>query len=370
MAGLWMLSRKAAAGASSADFDSGKAAVGTGPYRFSRFVRGDRVELARNDGYWGGGSSWEKVTFRMITADAPRVAALLAGDVQMVEQVGTADVARIKARSDLAVFTGPSYRMIHFHLDSSRDRTPFAFDKAGRPLDRNPFRDVRVRQAFSRAIDRNTLVARVMEGAATPAAQFVPEGFFGYVPELKPEPYDPAGARKLLAEAGYPDGFALTLHGPNNRYVNDEQIVQTVAQMLARVGIAAKVETMPMSVYLGRGHKQEFTAALLGWGVVTGEASYSLRALVATVSKEKGMGTFNWGRYSNPAMDRQLEQALATVDDPKRSKLLQEATTTVLTDYGLIPLHNQVNVWAARAGLTYTPRIDERTYAHEVRPAR
>jgi peptide/nickel transport system substrate-binding protein len=227
-----------------------------------------------------------------------------------------------------------------------------------------------VRQAFSRAIDRGTIVARVMEGIAVPAAQFVPEEFFGYVPGLKPEPYDPAGARKLLAEAGYPDGFALTLHGPNNRYVNDEQIVQAVAQMLARVGITAKVETMPMSVYLGRGHKQDFTAALLGWGVVTGEASYSLRALVATVSREKGMGTFNWGRYSNPVLDRQLEQALATVDDPSRAKLLQQATTTVLTDYGLIPLHNQVNAWAARRGLSYVPRIDERTYAHEVRPAR
>ena len=137
---------------------------------------------------------------------------------------------------------------------------------------------------------------------------------------MKPEPFDPEGARKLLAEAGYPDGFAITLHGPNNRYVNDDQIVQAVAQMLTRVGIATKVETLPFSVYVSRANKVEFSAALLGWGVSTGEATYPLRSLIATYNQAKGLGTWNWGRYSNPQMDALLEQGLATVDNAQAGK--------------------------------------------------
>jgi peptide/nickel transport system substrate-binding protein len=259
--------------------------------------------------------------------------------------------------------------MIHLHLDSNRDKSPFITDKAGKPLERNPFKDARVRKAFSKAINRNAIVERVMESLAIPAGQLMPEGFFGVSPNLKPEAFDPEGAKKLLAEAGYPDGFGITLHGPNNRYVNDDQIVQAIAQMLTRVGIATKVETLPFSVYVSRGNKLEFSAALLGWGVTTGEATYPLRSLVATYNTAKGLGTWNWGRYSNPPMDALLEQALATVDNSKREKLLQQATELVINDYGLIPLHYQVNTWAARKGLSYTARTDERTYAHEVRPA-
>ena len=369
MAGLIIVSSKAAKGASSADFDSGKATIGTGPWKFVRYVKGARIDLARNDNYWGAKPAWEKVSFRLITSDPSRIAALLAGDVQMIEVVPTADFGKLKANKDITIFTTISNRMIHLHLDSNRDKSPFITDKAGKPLERNPFKDARVRKAFSKAINRNAIVERVMESLAIPAGQLMPEGFFGVSPNLKPEAFDPEGAKKLLAEAGYPDGFGITLHGPNNRYVNDDQIVQAIAQMLTRVGIATKVETLPFSVYVSRGNKLEFSAALLGWGVTTGEATYPLRSLVATYNTAKGLGTWNWGRYSNPPMDALLEQALATVDNSKREKLLQQATELVINDYGLIPLHYQVNTWAARKGLSYTARTDERTYAHEVRPA-
>ena len=366
---LHMLSKKAASNATTADFDSGKPAIGAGPYKLVRFAKGDRIELARHDGYWGAKPAWERVTFRLLTNDASRIAALLAGDVHFIEVIPPQDYARVRASKDLQAYTISSNRMIFFHLDSDRDKTPFAFDKAGKPLEKNPFKDARVRRAFSKAINRQAIVERVMEGLAIPAGQLVPEGFFGYVPGLKPEPHDPDGARKLLAEAGYPDGFALTLHGPNNRYVNDEQVVQAVAQMLARAGITARVETLPFSVYTTRARKYEFTAALLGWGVSTGEASYPLTSLIATVNAEKGMGPWNWSRYSNSKMDLLLDQALATVDNAKREKLLQEATEIAIRDQAVVPLHYQVNTWASRRNFTYLPRTDERTYAHAVKPA-
>ena len=365
---LPMLPRKTAENAASADFDSGKAAIGAGPYRLVRFSKGDRIELVRHEGYWGTKPAWERVTFRLLTNDASRLAALLAGDVHLIEVIPPQDYTRVTGNKDLATFTISSNRMIFFHLDSDRERTPFAFDRSGKPLERNPFKDARVRRAVSKAINRRAIADRVMEGLAIPAGQFVPEGFFGYVPGLKPEPFDPEGARKLLAEAGYPDGFSLTLHGPNNRSVNDEQVVQAVAQMLARVGIATKVETLPFSVYVARARKFDFTAALLGWGVSTGEASYPLGSLVATVNAEKGMGPWNWSRYSNAKMDRLLEQALGTVDDAKRERLLQEATELAIRDQAVVPLHYQVNTWAARRNLVYTPRTDERTHAHAVKP--
>jgi peptide/nickel transport system substrate-binding protein len=221
---------------------------------------------------------------------------------------------------------------------------------------------------MSKAINRQALVERVMEGAARATGQVMPEGAFGYAPGLKPEPYDPEGARKLLAEAGYPDGFGLTLHGPNNRYVNDEQVTQAIAQMLTRVGIITRVDTMPSAVFFTRANKLEFSALVAGWGADTGEASSPLKALLATFNNEKGMGQANRGRYSNPKMDAILDQALATVDDARREKLLQQATEAAMTDVGIIPLYHQENLWATRKGIVYTPRADERTFAHFFRP--
>jgi peptide/nickel transport system substrate-binding protein len=257
---------------------------------------------------------------------------------------------------------------MYLHLDTARDKTPFVTDKAGKPLDRNPLKDVRVRRAMSKAINRPALVERVMEGAAVATGQLMPVGFFGHTLALKPERYDPDGAKKLLAEAGYPNGFGLTLHAPNNRYVNDEQIAQTIAQMLARVGIQTRVDAMPASVYFSRGSKLEFSFMLVGWGADTMEASSPLKALLATFNKEKGMGTANRGRYSNPKLDAVLEQALATVNDFNRERLLREATELGVGDLGIIPLYHQHNLWAARRGIVYEARADERTFAHEFRP--
>ena len=368
MSTILIVSSRAAKGATTDDFNSGKAAIGTGPFRFVRWQKGDRVELARFDNYWGPKSPWDRTVLRIITSDPTRVASLLAGEVRAIENVPTADLAKMTKNPDIAVYRVVSHRVMYLHMDTSRDKTPFATDKAGKPLERNPLKDVRVRRAMSKAINRQALVERVMEGAARATGQVMPEGMFGYTPALKPEPFDPNGARKLLAEAGYPDGFSLTLHGPNDRYVNDDQVAQAIAQMLTRVGIITRVETMPSSVYFSRANKLDFSFILVGWGSDTAEASSPLKALLATFSAQKGMGQANRGRYSNAKMDALLDQALATVDDTKRERLLQQATEVAMSDVGIIPLYHQESIWATRRGIVYTPRADERTYAHEFRP--
>jgi peptide/nickel transport system substrate-binding protein len=367
MSTVMIVSSRAAKGATTDDFNSGKATIGTGPLRFVRWQKGNRIELQRFDAYWGPKSPWEHVTLRIITSDPTRVASLLSGEVRAIENVPTADLARIAKQPDLSVYRKVSHRIMYLHVDSNRDVSPFVTDKAGKPLPKNPLRDARVRHAISRAINRQALVERVMEGAARATGQLMPEGMFGYTPALKPEPYDPEGAKRLLAEAGYPEGFGLTLHGPNDRYVNDDQIAQAIAQMLSRVGIATRVETMPSSVYFSRANKLEFSIMLVGWGSDTAEASSPLKALLATYSKEKGMGQANRGRYSNAKVDGLLQQALATVDDPKREKLLQEATQVAMADVGIVPLYHQESIWATRKGIVYTPRADERTFAFQFR---
>jgi peptide/nickel transport system substrate-binding protein len=231
---VFIVSRKAAARSGPEDFDSGRAMIGTGPFRFARFARGDRVELARNEDYWGGKPAWEKVTFRIVPTDPARLAGLLSGELDAIEQVPPADLPRIRRDARLNTVQKVSWRTIFFYLDQYRDRAPGLADKAGRPLERNPFRDLRVRRALSKAINRQAIAERLMDGAALPASNLVSPPVFGHASDLKPEPYDPEGAKRLLAEAGYPDGFAMTLSATNNRYVNDEQIAQAVAQMLAR----------------------------------------------------------------------------------------------------------------------------------------
>jgi len=361
---VFVVSKKAAAGARPEDFDSGKAMIGTGPFRFVRFARGDRVELARNDRYWGGAPPWDKVTFRIVPTDPARLAGLLSGDLDLIEQVPTADLARIRGDSRLETAQKVSWRTIFFYLDQ-RERAPGLTDKAGKPLARNPFRDIRVRRALSLAIDRQAIAQRLMDGAALPASNLVSPPVFGYAPDLKPDTHDLAGAKRLLAEAGYPDGFAMTLSATNNRYVNDEQIAQAVAQMFARAGIRARVEAFPVNVYLPRGARGEFAFAMLGWGSFS--ADLALRSLVATADAKKGFGAFNWSGYSNPKVDQLLERAFATVDEKAREALAREAMRTAMRDYAVVPLHHQVTTWAMRKPLAYSPRTDEFTFAHHVR---
>ena len=363
---IFIVSKKAASGATTEDFNSGKAMVGTGPFRFMRYASGDRVELARNDDYWGGKAPWTKVTFRIMPSDPTRLAALLSGDLDLIESIPSPDLAKLKANQNLTLAQKVSWRTIFFHMDQWRDVSPFITDKAGKPLARNPLKDRRVRLALSKAISRQGIVDRVMEGSAIPAANLVSPPVYGHVKELKPEAYDPEGAKKLLAQAGYPDGFAMTVHAPNNRYPNDEQIALAVAQMFARVGIQTRVDATPISVYLPKMRNGEFSFAMLGWGSFSGDLA--LRALLATPNPEKGFGTWNWSHYSNPKVDQLLEQGFATVDARKREVMAREAASLALRDIGVVPLHHQLASWAMKSSLRYAGRTDEYTFAHDVLP--
>jgi len=371
VASLLIVSKKHGEGARTEDYNSGKAAIGTGPYRLVRFTPGDRIEFARNDAYWGEKPRWEKLTFRPIKAGPARVAALLAGDVDLIEDTPTADIERLKKDPKIALSQGVSNRVIYFFVDHAREVTPFARGRDGSEI-KNPFRDKRVRQAMTKAINRDAIVSRVMEGVAIAAGQFLPDGYFGISDKLKPVAYDPEGAKKLLAEAGFPNGFKLTLHTPNGRYINDVKVAEAVAQMLTRAGIETSLEALPPAVFFTRASQggpngsPEFSFILVGWGPATGENSGALIPLVNTFDRAKGAGTSNRGRYSNPEVDRLCQEALRTNDDAKRAALLARATEIAIEDVAIIPSHYQVNTWAARKGLKYKARSDEYTLATHV----
>lgn len=349
-----------------ADFNNGKHAIGTGPYKLKSYVKGSGIEVERNDNYWGEKPEWRSVKFLPVPNAGPRLTGLLAGDFDVVESPAARDVQRIKDTPGFGYVVTPSVRIVYFQADVGRDNSPFVKAANGK----NPLQDVRVRRAISMAIDRQTIVDRIMDGMAMPANQFLPDGMFGTLPHPPQLTYDPAQAKKLLAEAGYPDGFELTLSSTNDRYINDGQITQAVAQYLSRVGIKTKVDAMTRSVYFPKRAKREFSFSMGGWSSETGEASSFLQYWVTSFAPELGLGTSNYGRYSNPELDRIFRQAVTTVDDTQREKLLQQALTLTLADLPSIPLHFESSIWAFRKGLTYEGRADQYTLASSVKSAR
>ncbi len=362
LANIAIVSRAHGEGATTADYNSGVAAVGTGPYRQVQFTPGERIVLEAYPDYWGGPPDWSEVTFVPITSSASRIAALLAGTVDVINDVPTMDIERLSQGSDVALWQGVSDRLIYLHLDSGRAVTPMITANDGSEIE-NPLRDQRVREALSIAIDREAIAEHVMEGLAIPAGQLIPDGMLGAPDSIGVPRYDPERAMELLAEAGYPDGFAIKLHGPGDRYINDGAVLQAIAQMFSRIGLKTTVDVMPASVYFGRATAGEFSVMLVGWSAYSGEASLPIRTLVATADADRGWGAANRGRYSNPDIDDLLAQAEHELDETERAILLEQAMEMAMADVAVIPVQFQVNIWGTRPGLSYIPRMDEYTLA-------
>ncbi|TCR70140.1 ABC transporter substrate-binding protein [Bosea sp. BK604] len=348
------------------DFNDGKSAVGTGPYKLKSYVRGSAIELERNPTYWGPAEPWATVRFVPVTNAGPRLAGLLAGDYDVIENPAARDLGRIRNDKRFGHVVTPSTRVIYFQLDVGRDQSPFV--KA--PDGKNPLKDARVRKAMSLAIDRDAIVKRLMDGAAEPAYQYLPTGMFGTIPNPAKLEYDPAAAKKLLAEAGYPNGFQVTLSTTNDRYINDSQITQAVAQYLTQIGIKAEVDAMTRAIYFPRRAKKEFSVALGGWGSSTGEASSFLRQWPPTPDDAKTIGGSNYGDYKNDEFDKTIRAAISTLDDAKRSELLQQSAKLVLADNAFIPLHFESGIWAYKSELKVEGRADQFTLAMSVKPAK
>lgn len=354
--------------ATTEDYNAGTAVIGTGAYRFVSYAPGDRVEYARNDDWWGDEQAWETVTIRMIPNPGARVAALLSGDVDVIDTPPSGDLERLRNDSRLSVASTSGMRVMYVAVNNT-ESPPAIQGNDGQPLETSPLRDRRVRAALSHAINREGLASRVMQGAAVATGQWLAEGQYSYAPSVEVPAYDVEVARALLAEAGYPEGFAMTLFGPNDRYPNDAATVQALAQMWTRIGIRTTVETLPWSSFSGLTNRAEFPTALLGWGSPTGEAGYLLTNVLHTPDPDIGLGIFNNGRYSNPDLDGLIVTAMSTLDDDERERLLIEAVEQVAEDHAFIPLFMLTNNWATRNTVVIEPRRDERTLATDVRPA-
>jgi len=366
LASIHVVSKHVGEKSTTEDYNSGKAMVGTGPYKFVSYTPGDRVIMERNDNYWGEKQPWDKVNYRYINNAASRTAALLAGDVDVIDKVSVSDLAKLKQAPDISVYPYNGLRVMLLQPSFNPAPNAYITDNAGKPLPKNPLLDVKVREALNLAINRKAIVDRILQDAATEANQWMPKDTFGYNPEIKDIPYDAKKAKALLTEAGYPDGFNLTMHVPNDRYPQGPETAQAVAQFWTRIGVKTKVEVMPWSVYSGRARKNEYAMSMLAWGNGTGEASYALVNILATVSPEKGLGASNWGYYSNPKVDEALKNATSEFDVAKREAILRDSVKLVSDDVGIIPLYHYKNIWAARKGLKVTPMTSDRTAAQMV----
>jgi len=352
------------------EFNSGAKVNGTGPYKFVRRAPGDFVELAPNPSYWGTKPVFDRVVLKFISNDANRIAALISGAVDVTERIPPGDIAALGKRDDLTMYSTMSTRMIYLAMDSVRDQSPFVTDRDGKPLERNPLRDLRVRQALTHLVNRQALVERVLSGAGEPAGQMVPSIQGGHDPALVPPALDIERAKKLLAEAGYPNGFGLTLHTSNNRVPRDAEVAQAIGQMFARGGVQVKVEAMPYAAYVPQATAQKFSMFVFSYGSNASSAALPLAGILHTNDPERKIGQLNRTRYTNPAYDAALAKSFVEFDEAKRNAAMAAATRIAFEDVAIIPLYWQKLYWASRKGFTVVPSRDESTSVRYVSPAK
>jgi peptide/nickel transport system substrate-binding protein len=332
---------------------------GTGAFRILSWQPEQRIMMARNDGWWDKPKgNVAQVVYTPIKAEATRVAALLSGDVDMLTDVPVQDIDRLRADKKLKVVDGPEVRTIFLAPDMGSAELKHSNIKG-----KNPFKDKRVRQALSLAIDRAAIQKSIMRGMSVPASLIVGPGVNGHDKALDaPAKADVAAAKKLLGEAGYPDGFEVRLNCPNNRYVNDEKICQAVVAMWARIGVKANLASENMATFIQKVQNFDSSVYLLGWGVATYDAQYSLQSLVRTRTSGAD-GNFNFSRVSDAQVDRLIDAMKTETDVAKRNGMIREALVRTRDEVLVIPLHHQIRPWVMKAGVTTVHRSDDRPEA-------
>lgn len=367
---VFIVSKAATEGAASEDFNSGQATIGTGPYKFESWTPGEVLEIQAYDGYWGEKPAFADVDVKFITNDAARVAALLSGEVDLIDAVPPTDVPRLESTDGIEVVSAASGRVVYLGLSMRFDEAPEVTDAQGNPLGANPFKDPRVRKAVSHMIDRALLVDRILGGSGVPAGQLVPDTLGGFAQGLEPDAYDPDKAKALLAEAGYPDGFGITVYSSNNRLPGDAEVGQALGQMLARGGLTVNgVQTLPYNVYSKAASAGDYSVFVFSLGSSTPSSAPNLMGLIHSYDKENGKGPFNRVRYSNPDFDAALEQAMQEFDTDKRNEMLAEATRMAFAETPIVPLYWQKVHWAMKDSLNYDGGLSEATVAQEVTKA-
>lgn len=338
--------------------------MGTGPYQLVEWVKEDHMTLKAFDGYYLGPPQIKKVTFRPITNPATRTAALLTGEVDIIQDLAVRDADRIKSDDKLNLITRPSLLNVVLALDY-REKSPTI------DLPVNPMKDVRVREAIARAIDVDTIDRIIMNGLATPSDQYVPSSHIGYVDGLdfrKVYPFDLEKANALMKEAGYANGFTMALDATNNRYVNDQQIAQALAGMLAKIGITVQLNLMPKSNFFGyiRVPSDKSSFIMSGWDTPSGDAGGMYNSMMYSRDKKKGYGQANRGAYASEEFDAWIDKADATPRVEERDKFLQEATKIAVRDIVLIPVHYEQDLYATKKNVDLKPRVDKFIWTYEI----
>ena len=321
------------------------AANGTGPYQLVKREPGIRTSFKRFAGWWGKPEgNVQEIVYLPIANDATRLAALLSGEIDFVLDPAPRDIARLRNTAGVKIVEGPENRIVFIGMDQQRDELLH-----GSVKDRNPFKDVRVREAFMLAIDAEAIKANTMRGQSVPTACLAPAAIGCLAPELERRPAaDPAKAKALLAAAGYPEGFELTLDCPNDRYVNDQAICLAAAAMLGKVGVKVKVDARPKSIYFQKIERHDTSFYLLGWGGGTTDAQGTLDPIAHRPDAASKKGEYNYGGSGDAELDRLLDAAGTDMNAERRARLIGDAQRRVMQQFYLLPLHRQMITWVGR----------------------
>ena len=331
-------------------------AMGTGPFVVESWQPDQKLVLKRNPNWWGKmEGNLTEIVYTPVKSEATRVAAILSGEVDMVLDPNLQDLTRIRNTPNLKVLDGAENRTIFLGMDQFRDELPGSNVKG-----KNPLKDVRVRKALYQAIDISTLNRVTMRGLSQPTGTLIAPQVNGWTKKADARhPFDIKASQKLLADAGYKDGFEIDFACPNNRYINDEEICQAITAMWSKVGVKAKLRTQPLVTYFPMIQRYEASIYMLGWGVPTFDALYSLQSLVRSVGAG-GDGNYNVGRYSNPQMDALVERIKKETDADLRRSLIEKALLLSHEDVSHLPLHNQIIPWAMKKNIDLVHRADNR----------